>query len=136
MEGSSVRGRDGGNHNSSTNININTYHALISGSPSLFSSQTTARQPISSLAIFSSARLVSSVNVVRQRGNQTQDFPNRHTIERMHCLCYGRLALGVALPTIAIYLTPKDEDSKEQPTKTIKVTQTTKDTQQRALHAI
>lgn len=31
----------------------------------------------------------------------------------MHLLCYGRLALGVALPTIAVYMTPRGQESKE-----------------------
>ena len=47
------------------------------------------------------------------------DIPTAYTskFDDMHCLCYGRLALGVALPTMAIYLTPKDEESKEAPPK-------------------
>lgn len=28
----------------------------------------------------------------------------------MHLLCYSRIALGVALPSLAIYFTPKDRD--------------------------
>lgn len=36
----------------------------------------------------------------------------------MNFLCYGRLALGVALPTMAVYFTPKDKDQKDRLPKT------------------
>ena len=45
-------------------------------------------------------------------------LPPTHTKLTMHLLCYSRLALGVALPVVAVYLTPKDEgerQSKSQP---------------------
>jgi hypothetical protein len=41
----------------------------------------------------------------------------------MHFFCYSRLALGVALPAMAVFLTPKDELAREHPQKTSEETQ-------------
>jgi hypothetical protein len=41
----------------------------------------------------------------------------------MHFFCYSRLALGVALPAMAVYLTPKDDMAREHLPKTPEQTQ-------------
>ena len=41
----------------------------------------------------------------------------------MYFFCYSRLALGVALPAMAVYLTPKDNIAREHLLKTPEQTQ-------------
>lgn len=43
-------------------------------------------------------------------------IPSFTTHHNMHLLCYGRLALGIAIPTIAVMITPKDSEKQRNPT--------------------